>query len=266
MAKPLVSDALWQRIEPLLPAPKPRRFRFPGRKPLDRRKVLTGIIFILKTGIAWEDLPTECGWGCGITCKRYLRRWQRQGVWRKLHAVLLAELHHAHRLDWSRALVDSASVRAPRGGRDTGPNPTDRRKLGSKHHVLTEARGIPLATTLTGAHRHDVTQLLPLVDAVPPVRGRRGRPRRRPRRVQGDRAYDSEPHRRALRRRHIEPVLAKRRTEHGSGLGVHRWFIERTLSWTHQFGRLRLRRDRLPSIQHAFMSLVSALICMRFVT
>src|SRR3954466_6387881 len=75
MAKPLVSDALWERFEPLLPRPKPRRVRYPGRRPLDRRKVLTGIVFILKTGIAWEDLPTECGWGCGITCKRYLRRW-----------------------------------------------------------------------------------------------------------------------------------------------------------------------------------------------
>ena len=265
MAKPLVSDALWERIEPLLPPLKPRRFRYPGRKPLDRRKILTGILFILKTGIAWQELPSECGWGCGLTCRRHLRLWQRLGVWRKLHEVLLAELHAAGRLDWSRALVDSGSVRSPGGGPDTGPNPTDRRKLGSKHHVLTDARGIPLAMTLTGANRHDVTQLLPVVDAVPPVRGRRGRPRRRPRRVQGDRAYDSQPHRRELRRRGIQPVLARRRTEHGGGLGVHRWFVERTLSWAHQFGRLRLRRDRLPSIHHAFMSLACSMICLRFI-
>jgi transposase len=264
MAKPLVSDALWERIEPLLPRPKPRRFRSPGRRPLDRRKVLTGIAFILKTGIAWEDLPPECGWGCGIACKRYLRRWQRQGVWRELHEVLLAELNGADRIDWSRALVDSASVRAPHGGEDTGPNPTDRRKSGSKHHALTDAHGVPLAMTLTGANRHDVTQLLPMVDAVPAVRGKRGRPRRRPRRLQGDRAYDSEPHRRELRRRGVEPVLAKRRTEHGSGLGVLRWIVERALSWGHQFGRLRLRWDRLPPIHKAFMSLACSLICLRF--
>jgi transposase len=141
--RPLVSDALWQRIEPLLPRPKPRRFRFPGRKPLDPRKVLTGILFVLKTGIAWEDLPADCGWGCGLTCRRYLRRWQRQGVWPRLHEALLAELHEADRIDWSRALIDSSSVRAPCGGRDTGPNPTDRGKSGSKHHVLTDARGSP---------------------------------------------------------------------------------------------------------------------------
>jgi transposase len=266
MTKPLVTDALWRRLEPLLPAPKPRRFRHPGRKPIDRRKALTGIVFVLKTGIAWEDLPAECGWGCGITCKRYLRRWQRLGVWRRLHEVLLAELNGADRIDWSRALIDSASVRAPGGGPDTGPNPTDRRKLGSKHHVLTDAQGAPLAAALTGANRHDVTRLLPLVDAVPAVRGKRGRPRRRPRRLQGDRAYDSQPHRRELRRRRVGPVLARRRAGHGSGLGVYRWYVERTLSWLHQFGRLRLRRDRLPQVQQAFMTLACALICLRLTT
>jgi transposase len=131
-------------------------------------------------------------------------------------------------------------------------------------HVLTDAHGIPLAMTPTGANRHDVAQLLPLVDAVPAVRGKRGRPRRRPRRLQGDRAYDSGPHRRELRRRGIEPVLARRRTEHGSGLGVFRWFVERTLSWVHQFGRLRLRWDRLQPIHKAFVSLACSLICLRF--
>ncbi len=266
MAKPLVSDALRERIEPLLPRPKPRRFRFPGRKPLEPRKILTGIIFVLKTGIAWEHLPPECGWGRGLTCKRHLRRWQRQGVWQELHAVLLAEPHGADRIDWSRAPIDSASVRSPCGGQDTGPNPTDRRKLGSKHHVVTDAQGIPLAMTLTGADRHDVTQLLPSIDAVPAVRGKRGCPRRRPRRAQADRAYDSEPHRRELRRRGITPVLAKRRTGHGSGLGVYRWFVERTLSWAHQFGRLRLRRDRLLSAHKAFMSLGCSLITLTFLT
>src|SRR6266853_6223926 len=89
MAKPLVSDALWERIEPLLPPPKPRRFRFPGRKPLDRRKVLTGIIFVLKTGIPWEDLPQEMGCGSGMACLNYLKAWQDAGVWEKLHRVLL---------------------------------------------------------------------------------------------------------------------------------------------------------------------------------
>jgi transposase len=105
-------------------------------------------------------------------------------------------------------------------GKKTGPNPTDRRKRGSKHHVLTDAQGLPLAALVTGAHRHDVTQRLPLLEAIPPVRGKRGRPRRRPRRIQGDRGYDSEPHRQELRALGITPVLATRGTGHGSGLGL----------------------------------------------
>ena len=148
-------------------------------------------------------------------------------------------------------------------GEKTGPNPTDRRKLGSKHHLITDAQGIPLATILTGANRHDVTQLLPLVEAIPPIRGQRGRPRRRPAQVQGDRAYDSEPHRRALRSLRIEPVLAQRFTEHGSGLGIHRWVVERTLAWLHQFRRLRIRYERRADIHEAFLSLACSLICLR---
>ena len=154
------------------------------------------------------------------------------------------------------------SERWAAGGK-TGPNPTDRRKPGSKHHLITDAQGIPLAAILTGANRHDVTQLLPLVEAIPPVRGRRGRPRRRPDRVQGDRAYHSEPHREALRWLRIEPVLAQRFTEHGSGLGIYRWVVERTLAWLHQFRRLRIRYERRADLHEAFLSLGCSLICLK---
>lgn len=112
---------------------------------------------------------------------------------------------------------------------------------------------------------HDVTQLLPLVDGIPPLRRKRKRRhRRRPKRVQGDRAYDSEAHRKAVRRRRMQPVLAKRNTEHGSGLGVHRWVVERTLCWYHRFRRLRIRYDRRADIPEAFLCLASALICYRY--
>lgn len=127
--------------------------------------------------------------------------------------------------------------------------------------MLTDAQGLPLAFTLTGANAHDVTQLLPLVDAVPPVRGKRGRPRRKPDRVQGDRGYDSEPHRRELRSQGITPVLAKRNTKHGSGLGKTRWVVERTLAWLHRFRRLRVRYERRDDIHEAFMTIGCILIC-----
>ena len=182
-------------------------------------------------------------------------------MWEKLHATLLAKLRAADRIDWSRAVVDSASVRAVGGGGKTGPSPVDRRKLGSKRHLITDANGIPLGAILTGANRHDITQLLPLVDAIPPVRGKPGRPRRRPDQVYGDRGYDSQPHRRELRKRGIQPHLAKRGVSHGSGLGVHRWVVERTLAWLHQNRRLRVRYERRPELHEAFVDIACSLIC-----
>src|SRR5262249_49991363 len=128
MAKPLLTDELWRRIEPLLPPPKPRRFRFPGRKPLTHRQALTGILFVLKTGINWNDLPRELNCGSGSRCRRRLAEWQQAGVWVQLHALLLDELQGADKIDWSRAAVDSSFARALGGGAETGPNPTDRGK------------------------------------------------------------------------------------------------------------------------------------------
>jgi transposase len=175
--KLLVPDALWERLEPLLPPPPQRRFRFPGRKPLDYRRILTGILFVLKTGIAWEDLPAELGCGCGKTCREYLKRWHEAGVWTRLHAVLLAELNEADQIDWERGLIDASFAKAPEGGEDTGPNPTDRGKSGSKHHVLTDAQGIPLAATVTAANVNEVTQVFDVLTGMSPVGGKSGPPR-----------------------------------------------------------------------------------------
>lgn len=111
MAKPLVQDELWAIIEPVIPK-KVRRFRHPGRKRVPDRACLTGILFVLLTGIQWEMLPQEMGCGCGMTCWRRLAEWQEAGVWQKVHEVLLARLNAAEQIDWSRAVVDSSSVRA----------------------------------------------------------------------------------------------------------------------------------------------------------
>jgi transposase len=261
MAQPLVSDELWSVIEPLIPKREPTSEG--GRPPLEDRQTLTGILFVLKSGIPWEMLPQEMGCGCGMTCWRRLRDWQAAGVWERLHRELLNRLREADQIDWSRSTVDSASVRAVGGGEKTGPNPTDRRKPGSKHHVLTDGHGIPLNATLTGANRHDVTQLLPLIDGAPPVAGKPGHPQQHPQSIYADRAYDSEPHRRELRQRGIKPHLAQRHTDHGSGLGIYRWVAERTLSWLHQFRRLRVRFDRRDDIHEAFLTLAESLICFR---
>src|ERR671912_1800472 len=115
MAKELVSDELWEIIEPLLPEvpPKPKG----GRPRIDDRAALTGIVFVLKSGIPWEMLPQEMGCGSGSTCWRRLRDWQEAGVWEKLHRALLDRLGEADEIDRSRACLDSASVPAKRGAR-----------------------------------------------------------------------------------------------------------------------------------------------------
>ncbi len=121
MPKPLVDDGLWELIQPLLPPPKTRRRLHPGRRPLDNRKALTGILFVLKSGIPWEMLPQEMGCGSGMTCWRRLWEWQEAEVWQKLHELLLSKLREADQIDWSRAVVDSGSVRAVGGGGGNGP-------------------------------------------------------------------------------------------------------------------------------------------------
>lgn len=122
---------------------------------------------------------------------------------------------------------------------------------------------MPLVCTLTGANRHDVTQLIPMVDAIPPIRGQLGAPLRRPARLTADRGYDSDPHRRQLRDRGIDPEIARRRTAHGSGLGKRRYVVEQTIALLHQFRRLRTRFDKRADIHEAFMSLGCSIICWR---
>jgi len=113
MAAPLVFDALWALVEPLLPPepPKPKG----GRPRLSDRAALTGILFVLKSGIPWEMLPQEMGCGSGMTCWRRMRDWQAAGVWDRLHALLLAKLQAAEQIDWTRASLDSAAIRAQKG-------------------------------------------------------------------------------------------------------------------------------------------------------
>jgi transposase len=118
MAKPLLSDELWEAIEPLLPPQEPSPKG--GRPQVSHRVAINGILFVLKTGIQWEELPPEMGC-CGMTCWRRLRDLQAAGVWDALHQLLLDALNEAGEIDWSRAVIDSASVRAMGGGRTPAP-------------------------------------------------------------------------------------------------------------------------------------------------
>ena len=129
--------------------------------------------------------------------------------------------------------------------------------------MITDADGTPLAVILTGGNRNEVTQLIPLIEAVPPIRGRVGRPLRRPRLLYADRGYDHDKYRRLLRQRGIGSRIARRGTGHGSGLGRHRWYVERTIAWLHAFKRLRTRTERRADIHQALLSLACSVICLR---
>jgi transposase len=150
MAKPLLDDALWQEIAPLLPPQKSRRCGTPGRRPMDNRKVLTGILFVLKSGIPWEALPQEMGCGSGMTCWRRLYQWQKTGAWHAIQAVLQAKLRDAERIDWARALV----------GRGSPPATCDRQALVSAPPVGTG--GQPEFSPLPGYESAPIP--LPLLD------------------------------------------------------------------------------------------------------
>ncbi|EKX68091.1 transposase, IS4 family [Streptomyces ipomoeae 91-03] len=237
-----VSDDLRAVIEPLLPKHE-RRFRYPGRKRIDDPKTLQGVLFVLYTGVQREYLPQELGFGSGPTCWRRPAEWQEAGVREELQRVLPDGLRAADPLDFSRAAIDASHVQAKRGRSSpkVGPGLVDRARPGSKHHVPTDARGTPLRVSLTGGHRHDVTRLLPLIDSLGPVRGKRGRPRRKPRTLYADRGYDYDIYRRRLRERGITPKTARRGRPHGSGPGKVRWVAESAIAWLHGPRRLRIR-------------------------
>jgi len=152
----------------------------------------------------------------------------------------------------------------PFGGAKTGPNPTDRGKNGSKRHLIVDGQGTPLAIEHTGANVHDSEMAIALVDAIPPIKQPRGRPSRRPDEVLADRAYDAEEKiRRPLRQRKTKPLIAKRYTQNGSGLGKFRYMVEAAFDWLFNQRRLRVRYEKRDDIHQAFLIIGCFLICWR---
>jgi transposase len=233
-----------------------------GRPPIPHRIVVRVLWFVLATGCRWEDVPAEMGCS-GRTAHRRLRAWEELGIWDRLHADLLRLLRHEDKLDPDTVIVDGVLVRAFGGGEETGPSPVDRRRPGTKHTLLVDKHGVPLAIHTAGANASDHTQIIPLVLDFPQVGGKPGRPKELPDELYADRGYDSEATRWLLRWLGIEPHIGKRKTAHGSGLGKVRWVVERTISWLKGLRRMRVRYDRLGVIQDAWTSLAASVICFR---
>jgi transposase len=218
----------------------PRCFRpLSHARRAENREALIGILFVLYTAIPWERLPFEVAGCSGMTCWRRLRAWQDAGLWDEIHRHMLERLNLAGDRLVARQRGRLFGARQ-KGGDAIGPNPTDRGKPGTKRHIV--------------------------VDAIHPVRQRRGRPRRRLDKLHADKGYDFDRCRRDLRRRAITPHIARRGIDSSEHLGKHRWVVERTFAWINQFRRLAIRYERHADRYRAFCILAAAIICFRAIS
>lgn len=261
MATAFMPEEFVAVIEPLLPPDEPVGPKG-GRPRVLNLIALRVIWYVLATGVRWYDIWPDMGCS-GRTAHRRLLEWQRAGIWDALHNKLLELLKRDGKLELDIAIIDSTMTPAPGGGAQTGPNPTDRAKTGTKYTLLVDANGVPLVLRAAGANESDQSEILPAVFEFPRVRGTSGRPKENPDELYGDRGYDSDWTRLILMWMGITPKIAKRRTEHGSGLGRVRWVVERTIGWLKGFKRMRVRWDRLPDVVYAWNKLAISIICVR---
>ncbi|MEU8503083.1 IS5 family transposase [Streptomyces lavendulae] len=257
----LVPDELWVLFRRVVPRTEVIRPQGGGRRRAGDREALAAIIFVATSGCTWRQLPPVFGPSWQTVYRRFAQ-WSRARVWARLHRVILDELGARGELDWSRCAIDSVSMRAVKGPL-TGPNPTDRGKLGSKIHLLTDRNGLPLSLGISGANMHDSQGLEPLVRGIPPIRSRRGPRRRRPAKLHADKGYDYDHLRRWLRKRGIRHRIARKGIESSQRLGRHRWVVERTVSWLAGCRRLHRRYERKAEHFLAFAGIAAALICHR---
>ncbi|MFJ7414695.1 IS5 family transposase [Streptomyces sp. NPDC098077] len=264
MGRQLVPDRLWELLLRVMPE-APVRPQGGGRRRADDRGVLAAILFVATSGCTWRQLPPMFG-ASWQTAHRRFTHWTEARVRAKLHRLVLDELGARGELDWSRCAIDSVSLRAAKRGPLTGPNPTDRGKLGSKIHLITDRNGLPLSLGISGANMHDSQGLEPLVRGIPPIRSPRGPRRRRPGKLHANKGYDYDHLRRWLRERGIRHRIARKGIESSQRLGRHRWVVERTVSWLAGCRRLHRRYERKSDHFLAFVGIAAALICHRRLT
>lgn len=234
--------------------------RFGGRPPITHVVVLKVIWYVEVTGCRWKDVPKEMGC-CGETARTRLQAWEKSGIWDAIHQELLALLHKHGELDVGTVIIDSTIVKAFGAGDDTGPNPVDRAKPGTKFTLAVDRHGIPMVIRVAPANKSDHNEIIPTILDVPEVAGKPGRPKSHPDDVYADAGYDSEPARQILRFLGIEPHIRYKGGEHGSHLGRVRWVVERTISWIKGLRRMRIRYDRSHVSINACATLAAAIVC-----
>ena len=232
---------MWKKIAPLLG--KQKRLGTPGRPVVPSRTVFDGILYLLRTGAQWKAAPKE--FGSGSPLHRPVQQWQRRGVFTRLWRLLVREYDDKLGILWVWQALDSASTKAPLGGKKTGKNPTDRGKLGTKRHVVTDQRGAPLGLVVTGANRHDKKVALQTVDAI--VVERPEPTDESEQHLCGDKGYDFDDIRDGLQERGYTPHIAQRGVPPYTGARTHqpkRWVVERTHSLLNRFRRLLVRWEK----------------------
>jgi len=267
-----VSDELWKRVRPLIPArpPHPKG----GRPAEDDRQMFAAIVYVLRTGIQWNALPRELG--ASSTVYDRFRLWEKQGVFERVWAAGLEEFDEVEGIEWEWQSLDGTQIKAPFGGGATGANPVERRKRGSKRSQLSEGHGLPLAVVVEAANRTDMTVAAATLDAI--VIARPTPDEAHPQHLSADAGYDYERtltemkargYREHVRpnwwnRNHGQPATAEQlaqAAERQPGKHPRRWVVERLHAWLNRNRRLIIRWDKLPKCYLAFLCLANALIC-----
>ncbi|QQE90416.1 IS5 family transposase (plasmid) [Azotobacter chroococcum] len=267
-----VTDDFWSRVEPLVPPPRPRladkvyqRKAGAGRKPKPARLVFEAIVYALRTGCQWKALPAERLGSASAIHRRFLE-WETAGFFEALWQAGLAEYDEMEGIAWRWQSIDGAMIKAPLAQEAVGPNPTDRGKKGSKRHLLVDGRGVPLSLVVTGANRHDVTQLEAVLDAIQVKRP--NPPFRRSKHLCTDAAYRGAtaletilahgyiPH---VQGRHDEARQLKRHPHKRA----RRWVVEVAHSWFNRFRKLLVRYEKLERSFLALNHLAAAIIAFR---
>ena len=255
---------LWLHIQPLLPPAK--QAGTVGHPALPQRQVVDGILYVLRTGCQWKSLPKEW-FGASSSLHTYFQAWQAAGIWQKVFQLVLRHYDKLKHIQWRWQALDSKLVAAPLGGDKTGKNPTDRGKLGSKRHIVTDARGAPLAVVVSAANVNDVTCTLAVLEALAVERPKRVY---RVHHLCADKGYDSDALRQEVAQRHYQVHFARRRTPvvkvpADRRHPPRRWVVERTLSWQNDFRSLRTRwakkADNWLALNHFACALVLWKMC-----
>jgi putative transposase len=266
-----VSDTFWELVKPIVPPrvqdPHKVYKRKPGggRKALDPRKVFEGMVYVLRTGCQWKAIP-KAQFGAGSTVHGYFVRWRDAGFFLALWVAGLNDYDEIKGIDWEWQSTDGAMTKAPLALETVGPNPTDRGKNGTKRHVVTDGRGVPLALVTTGANRHDVSQLELLLDSY--VTPRPDVTADRLQHLCGDKAYDSPYCHNVMLERDFTPHIVSRGEEkvektRTPGHRARRWVVEASHSWMNRFRKILVRFEKTDASYFALLCISCSIIAWR---